>query len=252
MALSAFIPTERSADSRLVLANRREMTKPVVDILETLFETAPIEIVESDRPDLPTDQVVLERDGEVLRSTPMADIVDSVLMQDVQGGAAELASVVEADLPDVLDALADTTFRIEGRTASRIQTTLFLAMSRMVERLAARASDGTLRTGFQELSRMEDEHTTGDIYRALAAGPVDVHVYGAPDWDPDGHDLTVHPGTHADYLRNWFVVFTPGPASTDEGMAFLATQLDDSGWEGFWTRDPDLVEAIDSHIAANM
>ncbi len=229
------------------------MTQPVVEILENLFGTAPIEIEETDRPDLPADQVVLEHDGEVMTTTPMADIVDSVLMQDVHGGAAELASVVEADIPDVLDALAETTFRIDGQTATRIQTTLFLAMSRMVERLAARASDGTLRTGFQELSRMQDEHTTGDIYRALAEGPVDVHVYGVPDWEPDADlDLTVHSGTDEDYRRNWFVVFRPGPASTDEGMAFLATQHEDSGWEGFWSRDPDLVEAIDDHIAASM
>jgi DICT domain-containing protein len=56
-----------------------------------------------------------------------------------------------------------------------------IVISRYIERHAWQAGEGTLRTSFQRLSRIDDERGTREMYETLAGTDVRTHVYGIPD-----------------------------------------------------------------------
>jgi DICT domain-containing protein len=56
-----------------------------------------------------------------------------------------------------------------------------IVISRYIERHAWQAGEGTLRTSFQRLSRIDDERGTREMYETLAGTDIRTHVYGIPD-----------------------------------------------------------------------
>lgn len=127
-----------------------------------------------------------------------------------------------------------------------------ILISRYIERTAWCQHGGTLRTSFQYLSRIEDEIGTHQVYRRLDDSPVDVHIYGAPGWEPaPNSSITIHAGYEFDFLKSWFVVYTP-PDDGDEYAALLAIEDGPNEWNGFWTYRESLVSEIEEYVAWNL
>lgn len=126
-----------------------------------------------------------------------------------------------------------------------------VAMSRVIERLAAESRGGTLRASFQRLSRITDEQGTERVYQTVGNSATNVHVYGVDDWNGPSLPVTVHTGTSSEYRRSWFVVFTPpeGARPDTDHAALVALEDEPNLWDGFWTFRPKLVERIDDYIA---
>lgn len=253
MTLTDYVSQVEPAESTLVVANRRRTTQPMVELVAGMFDDRPVEVRVEDIADVPSDQMLVLQDGSTVASSGIDEFLDSVIFTDGDRSADPGRSLRQADLPDVLAALEDTTFVLDGSAPAAARRRLFIAISRYIEGLAFETSAGRLRTGFQRLSRMRDERGTAAVYRTLGDTDLDVHVFGVPDWTPPSEfTLTVHAGTTPEYRENWFVVYEP-PAELDEtGMAFLSTQHTSQEWQGFWTTSQDTISKLGHYISTQL
>ncbi|WP_115863913.1 DICT sensory domain-containing protein [Halorussus litoreus] len=230
-----------------VATNRRTITVYAPEPDEALaehFETRGVTVAHEP---LPADGsggfVVVTADGEFVGSVPrrIARRVVSPVAADL-GTGAEKAHWLPMNL------LADTTFVSFDRAQ-------LLAASREIEDRAYRRARGTLRTGFQSLSRVPDQRV---VYDALVEKPdLDVHIYGRPDV-PTGSDreaqlpdATIHAEDVPEIRRFWFIVYDGG-GDDRQACALLAEEVDgDPGsFRGFWTYDPETVADLDDYLDA--
>lgn len=253
MTLTDYVSAVESADSTLVVANRRRTTQPMVELVSGMFDDHPVEVRVDEIPSVPSDQMVVLRDGSKVASSGIDEFLDSIIFTERDRSADAVRSLREADLPDVLAALEDTRFVLDTSAPSAARRRLFVAISRYIEGLAFESSAGQLRTGFQHLSRMRDEGETAAAYRALGNTDLDVHVYGVPDWTPSSEfDVTVHGGDTPEYRENWFVVYEPPADRSERGMAFLSTRNGTREWHGFWTTSADTVSELSHYISTHL
>lgn len=180
MSLKPFIDDLDDARMSLVVVNRRA-PEPVQRMLVTLFEDQPVDVSEADLPDEAEDVVLLLDEGDVVASSSLAEFQEAILLVNSDIYITGARGLEDLTLPRVLRHLDDVPFELLGYPESHHQKLLLITMSRVIERRARRASNGTLRTAFQRLSRIDDESGTRAVYEQLADGPVDVHVYGIPD-----------------------------------------------------------------------
>lgn len=116
-----------------------------------------------------------------------------------------------------------------------------LAVSREIEERAFRIGTGTLRVGFQTLSKLESQT---DVYRTLGAEPdLDVHVYGAPDWTPPTIAGVTYHEYPDDALERYWLLAYDSETATAETCALVARETDDA-YDSFWTSDPGTTRAV--------
>jgi hypothetical protein len=175
-------------------------------------------------------------------------------------------SLADVELPSVISGLDDATFTLRGYPESNRQKLLLITISRFIERVAWTAGDGTLRSSFQRLSRIDDEVGTRDVYERVADTGVDTHLYGVPDELPQDLAAVIHAGNDPDFTDSWFVVYRPPegphPARSDPesdlvrgvegGVGLLAVETEPRVWRGLWTFDADRVSRINRYIERNL
>jgi hypothetical protein len=250
VTLKPFIDDLDAGRLSLVVVNRRA-PEPVQRMLVTLFDDQPVDVSEADLSDETDDVVLLLDDGDVVASSSLAEFQEAILLVNSDIYITGARGLEDLTLPRVLQHLDDVPFELLGYPESHHQKLLLITMSRAIERRARRASNGTLRTAFQRLSRIDDESGTRAVYEQLADGPVDVHVYGVPDWTPPPEfRVTMHGGYDDAFTRSWFVVFVPD--SGDDQAALVAHETSPRTWEGFWTHRRDLTADIARHIERTM
>mgnify|MGYP000053045223 CR=1 FL=1 len=174
--------------------------------------------------------LVIVEGGEFAGAIALRDLEGLLTPPIVRPGANEGVSRGYRALFEVVD---NTLFRSMSRRE-------LLAVTREIEDRAFRVGRGTLRVSFQRLSTFRSQV---DVYRHLAGDTdLDVHVYGADDWDPPEIEGVVYHGTHDSPLeRHWAIAFDGG--GTDHACALVARELSD-GYLGCWTDDPRLVEEV--------
>lgn len=236
------------ADRTLIVLDSDEPT-PLTRLLEDAFEGQPVTVATATTEDtVEGARVALVEDGETVATSPLRELMDAYLLVNSDSYRTSTSGMDRYEAPDVLTALADTRFHLRGYPVSNKEKLLLVVLSRYIETRALEADSGTLRSSFQQLSRIEDERGTRTVYERLGASGVDTHVYGLPDHDhlPDG--LSVHGGTGPAYRRTWFVVFTP--EGSGEAAALVAVAAGRNEWDGYWTFDADLVTDIERVVAA--
>lgn len=252
MSLAGFIDEVEPADRTLAVVNRTA-PRPLQTMLEGLFADQPVAVDERDLPDGDDDVVLLLEDGAVVAASPLAALEETILLVNSDLYRTGTRAFEEFAFPDVLAGLDDLPFHLRGYPESHKEKLLLIVVSRHIERRAWEAGGGTLRTSLQHLSRIEDERGTRAVYERLAASPVDVHLYGIPDWGsgPD-FDVTVHGGYSEDFRRGWFVVHRPPDGAALDPAALVAYEVEPRTWEGFWTHDPGRVDAINGYVERTM
>ena len=246
-ALSGVVRSTPAADRRLVVTNRTQ-PDPVRRLLETAFEGQVVAVDDVEVPEAADDVVLLVRDGELIASSPLRELMDSYLLVNSDQYRTGGIDVDRFDMPAVIAGLDDTTFEVHGYPATNKGTFILIVMSRYIEVRALDRDAGRLRSTFQHLSRITDEVGTYQMYRALAGTDVDVHVYGTPGAVPEDLDVVRHQETHDGYRRSWCVVYTPPPG--EEGHAALvAVEQRPNEWHGRWTYRPEIVEETDAILA---
>jgi hypothetical protein len=264
-SLRAFIDRLAPPERSLVILNR-SAPDAVRRLLDGLFEDQPVTVAERDAPEAgETNVVALVDDGEVLARSTVDELLSTILLVNSDLYKTGSRGLDAIELPTVLDGLDDVPFRLRGYPESNKEKLLLITVSRVIERRAAEAGAGTLRSSFQYLSRLEDESGTRTVYETVGRAGTDVHVYGIDDWDPaEQLPVTVHGGTSEEYRRSWFVVFRPPDAigaSRDEAVAhnsgaesvpgpaaLVALEDERNVWDGFWTYRPAVVAEIDDYL----
>ncbi len=246
MTLRRFIPAEAPADRSLILVNEAA-PDPVRRMLGDLFDKQQVQVEERALPDYETNTVVLVEDGEVIASSPLAALQDSILIVNSDLFITGTRELEDIDVPEVIQGLEGVPFYLRGYPESNSEKLMLILISRFVERQAYETGTGTLRTSFQYLSRIEDEQGTRAVYEKLAESDVEVHVYGQPDWIPSRElPVTTHTGRSEDFKRAWFVLFEPDEAGAPFGL--LAYETDPRRWQGFYTSDPGTLTEITDYI----
>jgi hypothetical protein len=247
VTLSQFLDEVEYSECSLVVVNRTE-PDPFRQMLENLFVDQSIEVSEDVDEDLDENTVVLVEDGEVVARSPLAVLNDAILLVNSDLYSTGTLDLTDTTVPAVIDGLTDSRFRLRGFPKSNSEKLLLILISRHIERLAYETGGGTLRSSFQQLSRITDERGTRQVYQKVAGTTVDVHVYGQPDWTPTpDFPVTAHSGYKEDFRTSWFVVYTPEDASAEQA-ALLAIETEPQVWEGFWTYDPTLVSKLSEYI----
>jgi len=245
VSLSEIIDEIGTSEPVLTVVNRDE-PEPIVRMLKRMVDAPDLTVREAEPPEAgPSNLVILagDEDGEQrLAVSTIADVGDSVLMVNSDLYVTGARSLDEVDTPDVLAGLHGTTFTVEGK-----QKMLLIEISRHVEALAYRSGGSTIHSGFQNLSRVEDERGTRRVYERLADAGVDVHLYGVPDDVPDlPGDVHVHGSDAAELRQSWFVVNTDCPP--DLKAALVAEEVGPNEWTGVWTFDPETVDRIAAYL----
>lgn len=253
MSLERFLDAPAGGGRTLAVVNRTEPA-PLQEMLEELFADQPVDVTEVDREAVAPDTVVLLADGEMVATSPLSALEDAILMVNSDLFVTGTRDLEATSVPAVIEALSDEQFHLRGYPASSTEKLLLVLVSRHIEKRAYECGAGTLRSGFQRLSRIRDERGTRRVYERLGETDVAVHVYGVPDWTPVPElPVVMHGGASQDFRQSWFVVFQP-PDDSDEAdpAALLAIQRDAGARDGFWTYDAEQVAAMAEYIEQNL
>lgn len=254
MTIDRFLDRATNSARSLVVVNRTAVD-PIQHILENLFVDQGVAVEEVIDEKYDDDTVLLVEDGEVIATSPLRALEETILLVNsdlFKTGAQEFERM---EFPAVLEGLTDHRFTLQGYPESNKEKLLLIAVSRRIEQLAHRTGEGTLRTSFQRLSRLEDERGTRKVYDAISDTPVDVHIYGRPDWVPSPKfEVTMHGGYKEDFRRSWFVLYNPPPERQGEydAAALVAVEQEPRKWEGFWTYRRDVIEDIAEYIRTEL
>ena len=143
--------------------------------------------------------LVVRRNDEFVASVPI-EAVEAFLEPTIGGLSG--TRIDEKEKQTILHAF-------EGIVSSSLDRRRLLAVARDIERHAYAIGTGQLHVGFQSLSAMADQVP---VYERLGRETqLDVHVYGADDWDPPTiPGVTVH-AESADVIGEyWFLAFDGG------------------------------------------
>ncbi|WP_132058596.1 DICT sensory domain-containing protein [Halorussus amylolyticus] len=231
MTLASIIDDVTGSARTLTVYNHRN--PDALDAIERHFSVQNVEVEQADVPDAPHSFAVLHDDGEFLAASGVEDLRAAVSFET---GLVENTDFEALDRPDVLEHVSDTTFSDYGKRR-------MILASREIEERAWRAGGGELRAGFQHLSLLRDQW---DVYAKLADQGVEVHVYGAPDWEPPKTErITVHESDAPEMRDAWFVAFESSDA-TD--CALVADEREPNAFEGFWSYDEEIVADVFDYL----
>jgi hypothetical protein len=246
-SLTAFIDRKTTSPWTVQLVNPTGAA-PIRKMAETVFGGLDVDLTEIQRDDRVDDLLLLLRDGEVVASSPLSVLEETLLLVNSDLYSTGTRNLEDVEVPDVIHELSDTVFRLQGYPDAHAEKLVLTLLSRSIERQAMEAGAGTLRASFQWLSRLDDEGGTREVYQRLGdrAG-LETHVYGVPDWTaPPEFGPIVHETRDDEIVDHWFVLYRSegGPA---QGM--LATRADPNTWQGYWTTDATEIRAIERYVA---
>ncbi|MGM0371859.1 MAG: DICT sensory domain-containing protein [Halobacteriota archaeon] len=251
MSLRQFVPDREDTAHSLVLVNSTAPA-PVREMLVDLFEDQPVAVEEIEDETDETDTILLVEEGSVVATSPLAAVQNAVLLVNSDLFITGTRGLDELQVPDVIEGLAGVPFTLAGYPESDTEKLLLILVSRLIERRAVRADEGTLRASFQRLSRIKDEQGTKTVYEQLGESDVDTHVYGVPDWIPSHeYDVVTHGGNGENFRKAWFVLFEP-TGNPDAALGLLAYEVRPRRWEGFYALgEGELAEAA-AHVTRTM
>lgn len=245
-SLTAFIDRKDPSEWCVQVTNLTQ-PEPIERMVENIFGGLEIGVKRRDLDGLDDDLLLVIQNGEVVASSPIETLLDTLLLVNSDLYSTGAKSLDEIEIPDVIQELSDTVFTLRGYPRSNTEKLVLTLVSRHIEHLAARFQTGTLRTSFQWLSRLDDEQGTREVYERLGEmSNLDTHVYGTPNWTPPStFGPVVHRVTDEEIRNYWFVVYSTGTA---QSRALVAVKTGSHTWQGYWTTNADEIREINRYI----
>ncbi|MFD1645838.1 DICT sensory domain-containing protein [Haloarchaeobius litoreus] len=187
-------------------------------------------------PDAPEPFVVVEEGGEFVGAIPL-DELEWLLTPPVVRPADP--SQVAPGYRVLFEVLDETVFTAMNRRQ-------LLAVSREIEDRARRVGNGQLHASFQHLSAFAEQV---EWYWTLGEAGLDIHVYGAPDWEPPEIPGVTFHGYGDEMLERYWVVTFDGGTEETQACGLVGREYDGT-FDGFWTDDPTLVTQIEGELVA--
>ncbi|CAI50115.1 DICT domain protein [Natronomonas pharaonis DSM 2160] len=232
MSLTELIAGVEDHEKRLTVFNA---DSDAVAALSEQFHDRNVDVVGEHTPSgRPKTFAVLSSDGSFVTAADVDNILEPTTTEETEPGFDG-----EAYQP-ILDHLDETMF-------TSYDIGQMVAASREIEDRAWRVGKGTLHSGFQKLSILQDQM---DIYEQLAEKKhLEVHAYAVPDADVPDHDsdLTIHVERSDEIERSWFVAYDGAGVDVNK-CALLAEEREPRSFYGFWTYDPSTVDWIIDHL----
>lgn len=201
----------------------------VVQALSEYFSNQSVQLRRSRTNEtVPKNFAVLHKGDEFLAASGLIPLYDAIRPD---APLSKESHPEEISQPEVLSRISRTEFSSYNRAR-------MVNISRVIERAAWDANEGELHTGFQRLSNARDQWS---LYSRLAASDLDVHIYGAPDWEVPPSDAIVHAYGDAEITRTWFVV---ADCPAGPSRALLAEERGPGEFYGFWTDESRVVDTI--------
>lgn len=217
-------------------------------MIEDMFTRQPVEVDTKALSGDEQSRLILLNNGRIAASSPLQEIESSLLLVNSDRYITGAASLENIEYPDVITALTEAQFRLQGYPESNKEKLILVLISRYIERLSYEHG-GVHRASFQRLSRLLDESGTESVYRRLGDADVDTHVYGVPDQvPPRGYNVKIHGGYMCDYRNSWFVVHQSETAAA----ALMAIETAPNEWKAEWTFNPNKVATINEVIRTNL
>ncbi|WP_435363510.1 DICT sensory domain-containing protein [Haloarchaeobius sp. DYHT-AS-18] len=180
----------------------------------------------------PRNTLLLESDGRFVA----ANSLERVARFAAQSGQPSH----KTEIPAVIKHLDGTRFRSYDKRR-------MIMASRIVEFRAWNQREGTLHSGFQQLSKVDLQR---NVYHNLSTVDLDVHVYGEDDWErPADIDVHVHASDAKEIVKHWWVVYDGG-GRDDRKASLLAQETGDNEFYGFWTYDAGTTDQILDRLSA--
>lgn len=246
MSLAKFV--EASERKATITVLNPDSVQPVYRLLSGLFsdDAVSVQKTTTDEKSVPSDTVLVEKTGDTstLAVSSLDAIREELLFVNSDIYVTDSRQLDDVETPDVIRHLDEILFTVTGYPEHGKEKLLLIEMSRHIEGLAWQADEGRLATGFQQLSRLDDERGTRRVYTRLGRDTdVDTHVYGVPDTTPSLPGVTVHGADTAELEQSWFVVYESS-SHPHEAAALVATETEQNTWEGCWTYDSARVARI--------
>jgi len=245
-SLSAFVDRKGPSEWSAQLVNPTR-PKEIQNMAEDLFGSLDMKVPEAEIEGIEDNLLLMMRDGEVVASSPLRTIENTLLMVNSDLYTTGTKSIHEVSIPDTVQALSDTVFTLSGYPDSNTEKLVLTLVSRYIEQQAADLQTGTLRASFQRLSRLDDERGTREVYDKLGQlADLESHVYGFPDWKPPSEmGVTAHQVRDDEIQDTWFVVHR---TDTGNDRAMLAINDGPNTWKGYWTNNTTEIQLIDDYI----
>lgn len=201
------------------------------DALADRFATRNVTVVEDDLSTRSGGFAVLTRAGEFVTAVELEALLEPDDRTD-----PEFAPETYRPILDELDETLFTSYSVADMVAA----------SREIEDRAWRLGTGEVHAGFQTFENMAEQ---SELYNRLGeAGDLDVHAYGAPEGPvPDAEHFSVHVERAAEIRETWFVVYDGGGVDVNKCM-LLAEEREPGRFYGFWSYDPETVDAAVEHL----
>lgn len=179
-----------------------------------------------------------------------------VVLRDDDGfvgafGLEQLTSLLQPPVfrPWSLDDVAEPWRSLYEILANTLFTSFdrrqLLATTREIENRAWRIGAGTLRVGFQSAAAFDAQMP---VYRRLAAETdLDINVYVADADATDRDGVTVFDASGSEVDDYWLLAYDAA-GDPRNACALLAAEQSPGSYTGFWTYDPDRVEALSSYL----
>jgi hypothetical protein len=242
-------------DAATVTVLNPEQECPVYRLLDDLFDDAAVTVRSATTDDAatPSDAVLVEKGGAAspeFAVSSLSSLREELLVVNSDIYVTGARALDEVETPDAISNLDELPFTVTGYPEEPREKLLLIEISRHIEGMAWQAGEGRLATGFQYLSRVEDERGTRRVYERLESETaVETHVYGVPDAHVSPPATAVHGVDAAEIRQSWFVVYESAH-HPHEAAALVAVETDSHTWEGCWTYDPgrvaDILDYLDS------
>ena len=251
MSLAEFVNAENTQEATLTVVNP-DSECPVYRLLTRLFDEDAVTVHETtiDSEEISADTIVAEKEtpNSGFAVSPLDAVRDELLFVNSDIYVTGARELDEVQTPDVITHLSEIPFTVTGYPSNSKEKLLLIEMSRHIEALAWQAGDGCLATGFQSLSRFDDEQGTRQVYTRLGnETSVNTHIYGVPDADPSLPGVTIHGEETEELRRTWFVVYD-SPDHSHDAAALVAVQTEPNTWNGYWTYDTTTVADILTYL----
>jgi hypothetical protein len=236
MSLSELVDEVKEGEKTLTVFTRAEDDRLVAEV-EQFFEVQNITVRwEHVDPESPKDFVVLHQDGDPVAVSTLADVRDSLFLHESDPETPADTSLSEAETPDVVNSLGNTTFAADGDDGM-----LLTQLSHYIVELAYETGAGRLHVGVGTLPDLGFAVDSRGVVEKLVRAGVEVHVYG-DDGDAEGDGVVLH-DAEGESTDCRFVAFDGGGEDARKA-AMVAVDPEDGRYRGFWTFEVDLVDDV--------